>query len=127
MDQPCRTIAVDFWSVCASIVSVREGWTFLTNHAVVLLAIDSDPDARLRDLAEQTHLTERAVFDIVDDLCTAGYVTKTRIGRRVHYDVHPRPGLRHRAAKEDGLQHLLDILRPPARAARPRKAAPRPR
>ncbi|MEW9528052.1 helix-turn-helix transcriptional regulator [Microbispora sp. NPDC049125] len=63
------------------------GWSFLTNHAHVLLAIARDPDARLRDVAEQTGITERAVQGIVSDLEAAGYLRRERVGRRNHYTI----------------------------------------
>src|SRR4051812_21587341 len=43
-------------------------WMFLTNHAHVLLLIAQDPEIRLRDVAEQVGITERAVQRIVADL-----------------------------------------------------------
>lgn len=43
-------------------------WTFLTNHAHVLLCLARDPELRLRDVAERVGVTERAVQRIVADL-----------------------------------------------------------
>lgn len=88
---------------------MREGWVFLTNHAVVLLAIADDPESRLRDLATKTGLTERAVFDIVDDLCVAGYLTKTKVGRRVNYALHPQ-GLRRPGVEIQSLYRLIELV-----------------
>lgn len=62
-------------------------WTFLTNHARVLVAVARDPDSRIRDIAEQIGITERAVLRIATDLETAGCLTRTRIGRRACYTV----------------------------------------
>ncbi|MEU2109954.1 helix-turn-helix domain-containing protein [Streptomyces chengbuensis] len=70
-------------------------WTFLTNHARVLLRIARDPEVRLRDLAAGIGITERAVQIIVADLEAAGYLTRTRVGRRNHYTVDPTVALRH--------------------------------
>ncbi|MFD4587212.1 helix-turn-helix transcriptional regulator [Streptomyces sp. NPDC058434] len=70
-------------------------WTFLTNHARVLLRITRDPEVRLRDLAAGIGITERAVQIIVADLEAAGYLTRTRVGRRNHYTVDPTVALRH--------------------------------
>jgi len=72
-------------------------WTLLTNHGRVLLLIASHPDARLRDLAEQAGITERAAGSIVGDLEEAGYVTRSRTGRRNCYQVHPDRPFRHPA------------------------------
>lgn len=67
-------------------------WSFLTNHARVLLVIDGDPDARLRDIAAAVGISERRAHDIVSDLTASGYLAKQRSGRRNTYEVqHHRP------------------------------------
>jgi hypothetical protein len=63
-------------------------WAFLSHHAQVFLCIARDPDARLRDVADEVRITERSVQSIVNDLVAAGYVTRSRLGRRNHYEVH---------------------------------------
>jgi DNA-binding MarR family transcriptional regulator len=62
-------------------------WSLLTNHGQVLVCIATDPDARLRDIAERVGVTERTAAQIVTELGRAGYLTKTRIGRRNRYRV----------------------------------------
>ena len=62
-------------------------WTFLTNHAQVLVCIANDPGVRLRDIAERVVITERAVHRIVVELGDAGYVTRRRNGRRNEYTI----------------------------------------
>ena len=62
-------------------------WSFLTNHGRALLCIARDPDARLRDIAGSLAITERRAHDIVSDLTEAGYVLKTKDGRRNRYEV----------------------------------------
>ncbi len=64
-------------------------WTFLTNHAHVLLCVARDPGARLRDVADVVGITERAAQRIVAELEEAGYLTRTRDARRNRYEVHP--------------------------------------
>ncbi len=64
-------------------------WTFLTNHAHVLLCIAREPDIRLTDIALQVGITPRAAQRIVNELVAAGYLSPTRIGRRNVYTVHP--------------------------------------
>src|SRR3954454_10633295 len=85
-------------------------WTFLTNHAHVLLSIAQDPDIRLRDLATRVGITERATQRIVAELVTEGYVTRTRIGRRNEYEVHPGLPLRHPMEADHQVGELLDVL-----------------
>jgi len=64
-------------------------WTLLTGHGHVLVEIARNPDARIRDLSPVVGLTERTVQAIVADLEAAGYLTRTRIGRRTRYTVNP--------------------------------------
>lgn len=59
----------------------------MTNHAQVLACIADDADIRLRDIAATVGITERAAQSIVADLVDAGYVRRTRVGRRNRYDV----------------------------------------
>jgi DNA-binding IclR family transcriptional regulator len=71
-------------------------WSFLTNHARVLLCIARDPGVRLRDIAARTGVTERTAYGIVTDLTEAGYVVKHKDGRRNRYQIQahlplPRP------------------------------------
>jgi len=70
-------------------------WTFLTNHAHVLICIAEDPTARLRDVAARVGITERAVQAIVADLEAAGVITRRRDGRRNTYTLHDYQPLRH--------------------------------
>lgn len=70
-------------------------WTFLTNHARVLLCLAEAPELRLREVAERVGITERAVQRIVTDLEEAGIVTRSREGRRNHYEINSAMHLRH--------------------------------
>ncbi len=56
--------------------TAARGWTFLTNHAQVLVCIARDPGVRLRDIGERVGITERAAHRIVAELADAGYVTR---------------------------------------------------
>jgi hypothetical protein len=62
-------------------------WSLVTNHGHVLAYVAADPDARLRDIAESAGITERTVVQIVNDLERAGYLTRTRVGRRNRYQI----------------------------------------
>ena len=90
-------------------------WTFLTNHAHVLLCLAAAPDARLRDVAGAVGITERAVQHIVSDLAAAGVLERTREGRRNRYTLHPELPLRHPVESH---RHIADLvaLAPPALA-----------
>jgi DNA-binding MarR family transcriptional regulator len=86
------------------------GWTFLTNHAHVLLCIAQDPAIRLRDVAEKVGITERATQTIVADLAAAGYLTRRRVGRRNHYQINPEQPLRHPREQHAQIGELLSVL-----------------
>ena len=53
-------------------------WSFLTNHARVLMCIAHDPGVRLRDIATTLGITERSAYGIVTNLAEDGYVVKER-------------------------------------------------
>ena len=94
--------------------SSRKGdhlWRFVTNHAHVLQCIAADPGARLRDIAESVGVTERTAAQIVGDLGHAGYLTKTRNGRRNRYEVHGELPLRHPHHRHHTVGDLIDFLR----------------
>ena len=88
-----------------------KSWHFLTNHAQVLLCIERDPEARLRDIAETVGITERAAQRIVSDLVEAGYVTREREGRRNRYALDRSRRMRHPSQFSHGIGELLDALR----------------
>jgi predicted ArsR family transcriptional regulator len=92
-------------------VEQKPTWTFLTNHAHVLVSIANDPDARLRDIATQVGITERAAQTIVADLEAEGYVVRSRVGRRNHYQVTADKPLRHPLERHREVGALLAILR----------------
>lgn len=85
-------------------------WTFLTNHAHVLLCISTDHSMRLREVAERVGITERAAQRIIRDLCDAGYLTRTRVGRRNHYEVNAELPLRHPVENTRQVGALLQLL-----------------
>ena len=87
-----------------------ESWSFLTNHARVLLCIAHDPDARLRDIAASLGITERSVYGIVTDLTAAGYVVKHKDGRRNLYQIQAHLPLPEPASKEPAIGEVLALL-----------------
>ena len=82
-------------------------WTFLSNHAHVLICLAAEPDARLRDLAAKVGITERAVQAIVTDLEEGGALTRIREGRRNRYQLHPDVALRHPVEAHCTIRDLL--------------------
>lgn len=85
-------------------------WTFLTNHAHVLLCIATDPQARIRDLADRVGITERAVQRIISDLEEGGYLAHEREGRRNTYRVRSHLPLRHPVERKNKVSALLALV-----------------
>ncbi|WP_042388525.1 helix-turn-helix transcriptional regulator [Streptacidiphilus melanogenes] len=85
-------------------------WTFLTNHARVLVQIARDPGVRVRDIASRCLLTERAVLRIIADLEAAGYLSHTRAGRHNRYRLVPETKLRHPTDAGPTVAELLSTL-----------------
>src|SRR3954452_20920580 len=107
-------------------VDNQHQWRFVTNHAHVLEAIATDPTSRLRDIAATVGITERTAAQIVNGLEEAGYLTKSRQGRRNCYEVHTELPLRHarhqRRTVGNPIRFPTAPPAPPARRARPRRA-----
>jgi DNA-binding MarR family transcriptional regulator len=99
-------------------MAIPTGWTFLTNHAHVLVCLARDPDMRLRDLAEAVGITERAAQQIVRDLEGAGYLVKERVGRRNHYTIVRRSRFRHPLEAHASVGDFLDLVLSGARTRR---------
>jgi predicted ArsR family transcriptional regulator len=89
---------------------VRRGWTFLTNHAQVLVCIARDPGVRLRDIGERVGITERAAHRIVVELADAGYISRERNGRRNTYTINEHSPLPDPIARGQRVGELLEIL-----------------
>ena len=119
----------------------RDGsWTLLTGHGHVLVEIARNPGARIRDISAAAGITERTVQAIVADLEAAGYLTRTRTGRRTRYRVNPDSSFRHPAQEGLRVGPFLAVLaasgdaaepgpgrRPPRQPCRGSPGSPRPR
>ena len=103
-------------------------WTFLTNHAHVLLCVWEDADARVRDIAPRVGVTERAVQRILRELQAEGYLQRQRVGRRNRYSVRTELPLRHPLERHERIAVLLSLVasrrRPAARPAPVRRVRP---
>jgi DNA-binding IclR family transcriptional regulator len=89
--------------------STAAAWTFLTNHAHVLICIAGEPEIRMRDVAARVGVTERAVQRIVAELEAGGYLTVTREGRRNKYVVNPHLPLRHPIEAHRDVGSLIEL------------------
>ncbi len=86
-------------------------WTFLSNHSRVLLAVARDNDLRIRDIAHRVGITERATQLILADLVEAGYLDRTRIGRRNSYRLAPGRPFRHPLESGYSVDELVALFR----------------
>src|SRR5438094_9414482 len=87
-----------------------EGWSFLTNHARVLLCIAHDPGVRLRDIAVTVGITERSAYGIVSDLTAAGYAVKQKDGRRNRYQIQAHMPLPEPTSQQLAIGEVLALL-----------------
>jgi IclR helix-turn-helix domain len=85
-------------------------WTFLTNHAQVMLCIARDPGIRLRDIADRVGITERSAYGIVLDLAEAGYIVKEKSGRRNRYQIQAHLPLPEPTSRERTVGEVLALL-----------------
>jgi len=88
----------------------RPTWTFLTNHTHLLVVLRREPDARIRDLAEQVGITQRAVQRILAELVADGILKVRKEGRRNTYRIQRRSRLRHHLENKHTIGELLDVL-----------------
>ena len=87
------------------------GWQFVTNHTQVLLCIARDPEVRLRDIADSVGITVGSAQRIVADLIEAGFLERTREGRRNRYVINrDSPMLRHAAQDGQEIGGLVELL-----------------
>ena len=85
-------------------------WIFITNHGLVLSYISHNPSHTAREIANHVGVTERTTHKIISDLVAAGYIERTKQGRRNLYSVDPTLPLRHHTKQDILVSDLLDAL-----------------
>ena len=91
-------------------VETGTSWTFLTNHTHVLVVLSRDARARIRDIAEEVGITQRAVQRILAELVADGVLRITKHGRRNEYRINDRKRLRHPLEAGKKLADLLNLV-----------------
>jgi len=86
------------------------GWTFLTNHALVLAHLSKHPQTTARELSMSVGITERAVRKIIADLEGEGYISKEKEGRRTRYHIDAKLPFRHQTHQDKAIEGLLVAL-----------------
>jgi len=89
-------------------LSTLRSWTFITNHAQVLLALARNPRASVVELADAAQITERSAYRVLADLQKAGYVRRTKVGRENRYEINRQQAL-HDPMMEGGV--VGDLLK----------------
>lgn len=90
--------------------AVGPGWTFLTNHTHLLVVLSREPAMRIRDLAEEVGITQRAVQRILAELVADGILRVKKDGRRNIYSINRRTRLRHSLESQHTIGEILDLL-----------------
>ncbi len=98
---------------------------FLTNHGLALLCIANDPEVRMRDIAADVQITERAAQRIVADLVGSGYLARERVGRRNRYTLRTGLAVSLPAQRDADLNSLLNVLLPAVASTDRKLAMPR--
>ncbi|MGB1129095.1 MAG: helix-turn-helix transcriptional regulator [Haloferula sp.] len=88
----------------------QAGWTFLTNHTHILVVLSREPSMRIRDLADEVGITQRAVQRILAELTAEGILKVKKEGRRNSYSIRRRARLRHPLENRHTIGELLDLL-----------------
>lgn len=90
--------------------SAAHSWTFLTNHTHVLVLLSRKPDLRIRDMADEIGITQRAVQRILAELADEGILAIQKEGRRNHYLITRKTRLRHPLENRHTIGEILDLL-----------------
>lgn len=85
-------------------------WGFITNHGLVLASIAKHPRSTAREIGNDVGITERAAHKIINDLESEGYITKNKVGRQNHYQIHPNMPLNAESVSDSSVGELLVIL-----------------
>ncbi|MBN2657973.1 MAG: winged helix-turn-helix transcriptional regulator [Spirochaetales bacterium] len=85
-------------------------WTFLTNHAHVLLCLAADSAMRIRDIALEVGITERAVQRIISELTECGYISIEKKGRNNIYMIHRDRQLKHKIESHKKIDDLINLI-----------------
>ena len=82
-------------------------WTFVTNHALTLASIAKSPDKTAREIGDDVGVTERTAHKLIMDLEEDGYITKTKVGIRNTYRIHPELPIK---SANSAVGELLELL-----------------
>ena len=76
----------------------------------MLICLAKSPSIRIRDLASEVGITERAVQRILSELTDEGYVEKIKEGRRNAYKLQIRKPLKHPVESHKNVIDLVNLI-----------------
>lgn len=85
-------------------------WTFLSNHAHVLVSLLGDSEQTLREVADSVGITERAVQRILGDLEAAGIVRRYKEGRTNRYEFDLQQPMRHPLESHVRIAEISELI-----------------
>ena len=90
--------------------AIRPNWSFLTNHTHLLVVLNREPAARIRDLAEEVGITQRAVQRILAELVSDRILSIKKEGRRNVYRIRRAARLRHPLEHKHTIGEILNLI-----------------
>jgi predicted DNA-binding transcriptional regulator len=87
--------------------TLNNRWTFLTNHARVFEYVATHKHCAAKTMSREIGITQRVVFMILKDLEKEGYITREKVGRCNHYEIHADLPMRHHLDKNRAVGELL--------------------
>lgn len=85
-------------------------WSFLTNHALVLIHVANNPRSTLREIASAVGITERAALSILRAMEEDKIISRTKEGRRNRYWVDFQALLEHQLSRPFNVIELAEGL-----------------
>lgn len=82
----------------------------MTNHTHILVVLAREPSMRIRDMADEVGITQRAVQRILAELIEEGVLRVKKEGRRNSYEIQRKTRLRHPLESRHTIGELLDVL-----------------
>jgi DNA-binding transcriptional ArsR family regulator len=86
-------------------------WTFITNHAQVLLTVARHPEATVAEVARAVRITERSAYRVLADLQQEGYVRRRKVGRHNSYEIDPEVPIRDPILEDELVGDLIALVR----------------
>jgi len=110
LDISDSAVASDDLPLASAPAATSHRWTFLTNHAHVLILLSRNPTMVLRQVALQIGITERAVQRIIADLEEDGFIKREKVGRNNHYRILDDRPLRHPIESHRTIGDLIRLV-----------------